>query len=93
MVLSTLLAQVRSAIEVEAAFRAFSDVRQPRCQKVIDSSRETGTIFCGKDPVAGLDPKRLNEALTSRWQHIHGLDHDTHKSEALAKFEAYRETA
>ncbi|KAI0505854.1 salicylate hydroxylase [Xylaria bambusicola] len=92
MVLAALLAHVRSANEVEAAFRAFSDVRLPRCQKVIDSSRETGTIFCGRYPAAGLDPERLNEALTARWQHIHDLDHDGHISEALVKFEVYRKT-
>ncbi|KAI0555864.1 salicylate hydroxylase [Xylaria curta] len=93
MVLAALLAHVHSANEIEAAFQAFSDVRQPRCQKVIDSSRETGIIFCGRHPAAGLDPERLNEALMTRWQHIHGLDHDTHKSEALEKFEAYKKTA
>ncbi|KAI0411382.1 hypothetical protein F5X98DRAFT_380802 [Xylaria grammica] len=92
VVLSALLAHVRSASEIEAAFQAFSDVRQPRCQKVIDSSRETGNTVCGRHPAAGLDPERLNEALRTRCQHIHGLDHDTHKSEALAKFEAYGET-
>ncbi|RWA07078.1 hypothetical protein EKO27_g8029 [Xylaria grammica] len=89
MILAALLAHVRSANEIEAAFQAFGDVRQPRCQKVIGSD---GYHSCGRHSAAGLDPERLNEALTTRLQHIHGLDHDTHKSEALEKFEAYRET-
>ncbi|KAI0100099.1 salicylate hydroxylase [Nemania sp. FL0031] len=90
MVLGKLLANVRSPSEVEAAFLAFKDVRLPRCQRIIDSSRETGTIFCGQDPEARLEPEKLKEALMMRWGHIYGIDHEEHIVEALRKFETYK---
>ncbi|KAI1778548.1 salicylate hydroxylase [Hypoxylon cercidicola] len=87
MVLGKLLGAVTSAGEISAAMEAFSDVRRPRCQRVIDSSRGTARILCGKHPEAGLDPDRLKETLMPRWNHIYGIDHEKHESDALQKFE------
>lgn len=87
MILGKLLGAVRSSEEIGTAFQAYSDLRRPRCQKVIDSSRETGQILCGQHPAAGLDPGKMRDILMSRWEHIHGLDHDEHEAEALRRFE------
>ncbi|XXG96085.1 hypothetical protein Hte_002363 [Hypoxylon texense] len=87
MVLGKLLGAVTSGEEVSAAMEAFSDVRRPRCQMVIDSSRGTGRILCGRHSEAGLDPEKLKETLLPRWKHIYGIDHESHESEALRKFE------
>ncbi|KAI0165448.1 salicylate hydroxylase [Hypoxylon sp. FL1284] len=87
MVLGALLGAVKSPGEISTAMEAFSNVRRPRCQRVIDSSRGTGDILCGQHPEAGLDPDKLKETLMPRWEHIHGLDLEKHESEAVKEFE------
>lgn len=60
-----------------------------RCQRVIDSSRVTGIICGGREEGAGLDPKRLLEALKDRWGFIMGLDLDENREEALGKMDEF----
>lgn len=85
-VLKCLLAHVTSPDQIEAAFAAYSSVRMPRCQRIIDSSRGTGDILCGQDIDAGLGPTRLRDALGPRWAHIYSFDLEEHKLEAVNKF-------
>ncbi|KAI0805798.1 salicylate hydroxylase [Xylaria sp. FL0064] len=82
MVLGTLLAKVSSSQDIESAFRAYDEVRRPRCQQVIDSSRETGRILCGQ---SSLQADNLRELLAPRWNFIFGLDMEAHKQDSLAK--------
>ncbi|KAI1352182.1 salicylate hydroxylase [Xylaria sp. FL0043] len=82
MVLGALLAEISSSKDIESAFRAYDEVRRPRCQQVIDSSRETGRIFCGQ---SGLQADKLRGLLAPRWDFIFGLDMEAHKQDALAK--------
>nr|QJQ82466.1 PesA [Pestalotiopsis humus] len=86
MILGTLLKQVDSPSQIEAAFEAYSIVRRPRCQKIIDSSRGTGGMLCGQNVETGLDPDKLKAALGPRWAFIYSLDMEQHKKEALDKF-------
>lgn len=90
MVLSALLGHSASPSDVEAAFKAYDELRRPRCQRVIDSSRGTGEILCGKNPDAGLKLEKLAQALAPRWAFL-GLDHKTYIQEALTKFDKFRE--
>ncbi|KAI1395720.1 salicylate hydroxylase [Hypoxylon fuscum] len=85
MVLQELLGNITSPKDITAAFKAYDVVRRPRCQRVIDSSRETGMILCGQDAYAGLDPEKLREVLAPRWDFIFGLDMSVHKEHALLK--------
>ncbi|KAH8161097.1 hypothetical protein CIB48_g7142 [Xylaria polymorpha] len=73
MVLAALLAKVSSAEDIESAFKAYiyDRVRRPRCQQVIDSSREPSHILCGQ---SGLEANNLRELLAPRWSFIFGLD-------------------
>lgn len=77
--------QGQRAVEIAHAFQAYSAVRKDRSQKVIDSSRGTGLIFCGQDPEAGLEPDKMMGLLAPRWGFIRGIDFDKYKEEALAK--------
>lgn len=86
MILGTLLRQVDSPSQIEAAFEAYSIVRGPRCQRIIDSSRGTGGMLCGQNVETGLDPGKLKAALGPRWAFIYSLDMEQHKKEALDKF-------
>ncbi|KAI1284787.1 salicylate hydroxylase [Xylaria sp. FL0933] len=82
MVVGALLAEISSSKDIESAFRAYDEVRRPRCQQVIDSSRETGRILCGQ---SGLQADKLRGLLAPRWDFIFGLDMEAHKQDALAK--------
>lgn len=85
MVLGALFGKVTSSKDIPAAFKAYDIVRRPRCQRIIDSSRETGLIFCGRHKDIGLDPDKLRESIGSRWNFIFSLDMQAHKEEAINK--------
>ncbi|KAI0024482.1 salicylate hydroxylase [Xylariomycetidae sp. FL0641] len=88
MVLQELLKNVNCAADISLAFKAYDTLRRPRCQRIIDSSRETGMILCGQNADVGLNPEKLREALAPRWQFIMDLDMNAHKEEALKSFKA-----
>lgn len=90
MILGTLLSEIKLPSEVACAFQAYDTVRRERCQRVIDSSRGTGLIFCGQNPEAGLDPDKVRTLLAPRWGFIGGIDLAAYKEEALAKMKALR---
>lgn len=87
MVLGNLLARSHTSEQIFAAFQAYDFVRRPRGQAIIDSSRNTGLIVCGQDPDVGLDPAKMKEALSPRWNFIMGLDTEGHIQDAVKKFE------
>lgn len=83
MILGALLAEFDSAEDVGVAFEVYDAVRRPRCQRVIDSSRETGLLFCGRNDEVGLDPERLRTALAEKWVFLHGKDLVEYKAKAV----------
>ncbi|KAI8956907.1 salicylate hydroxylase [Daldinia sp. FL1419] len=83
MILGHLLSHTKSKDELDAAFKAYDVVRRPRGQRVIDSSRGTGQIFCGQSREIGLDPAKLRELVPGRWGFIMSLDIQQHKQDAL----------
>lgn len=87
MVLGTLFANIASPSEISAAFKAYDLIRRPRCQQVIDSSRETGRILCGQ---VDLRAEELMKLLAPRWNFIFGLDMESHKREALEALKTAR---
>ncbi|KAK3314591.1 hypothetical protein B0H66DRAFT_627221 [Apodospora peruviana] len=54
MILGTLLRNISSADDINAASRAYDAIRRPRCQRVIDSSQAMGDICCVQDPRSDL---------------------------------------
>ncbi|KUI66790.1 Salicylate hydroxylase [Cytospora mali] len=88
MILGTLLGETKVPSEITRAFQAYNAVRRDRCQRVIDSSRGTGLIFCGQDPDAGLDPEKIRGLLAPRWDFIASIDLAAYKEEALEKMKA-----
>ncbi|KAK3683009.1 salicylate hydroxylase [Podospora appendiculata] len=79
----------RPVDKIAAAFQAFDAVRRPRCQRVIDSSRDTGVLTCGQDPDAGLNPDKMRAAFGGRWTFIFGLDLDEYKQDAMGKMHEF----
>ncbi|RDA90086.1 hypothetical protein CP533_5562 [Ophiocordyceps camponoti-saundersi (nom. inval.)] len=85
MVLAVLLSSVSRPDDLDAAFEAYDAVRRPRCQRVIESSRAVGQVFCGQDREIGLDADKMRETLPSRWEFLVSLNMDEHRMEALCK--------
>ncbi|KAI4597318.1 hypothetical protein KJ359_004424 [Pestalotiopsis sp. 9143b] len=83
MLLGKLIANVSSPEEIVAAFKAYDALRRPRCQKVVDTSRDTGLLFCGE---YGLDVAELRAQISTRWNFILQLDMEKHIQEALDEF-------
>ncbi|KAI1868447.1 uncharacterized protein JN550_006363 [Neoarthrinium moseri] len=88
LVLGHLLSNISSPQEIEDAFKAFDQVRRPRCQAVIDSGRATGRLFCGQDPDVGLSAEKMGNALGPLFAHLDTLSLDSHKEAALNNLKA-----
>jgi salicylate hydroxylase len=93
MVLQELFRHIRSPSQIGAAFKIYDSLRRPRCQRIIDSSRETGHILCGQNADAGLDPEKLGGLLATKWDFIAGLDMNEHKQDAVMKLKELMEAS
>jgi salicylate hydroxylase len=69
-VLSELIGKVKSAGELEAAFKAYDEVRRPRSQRVVTTSREAGHLYELEDGNAGFDLKKTKDLLQTRYKWI-----------------------
>ncbi|KAM7185882.1 hypothetical protein V8F33_012148 [Rhypophila sp. PSN 637] len=86
MILGALFREIDSVDQVMAVFKAYDQVRRPRCQQVIDSSRGMGLTFCAKDAeLAILDPAAFKARLSGRWDFIFAIDFDQYKQDAKEK--------
>jgi salicylate hydroxylase len=68
---------------VEAAFQAYDEVRRPRAQEQVRTTKECGEIYNLLDPVAGEDMEKVVQNLNGRfkWLWEHDLDSDVKKVE------------
>lgn len=89
VILKELLQSCRSSADCTAAFIAFDSIRRPRCQRIIDSSRETGGILCGRDNRSGLEPDKIGGLLAHQWDFIMGIDLSAHKANGLEAFHKF----
>lgn len=58
---------------IPAAFRVYDATRRERTQRLVEDSRETGTLYDLEHPVFGTDKEKLKETLLTRmdwvWKH------------------------
>ena len=87
-ILGHLIGNISSAEDIAAAFKAFDALRRPRCQRVIDTGRETGRLFCGQNEAVGVDANKLNEAIGQTFANVGALKLESHKEEALQTMRA-----
>ncbi|KAI0881075.1 salicylate hydroxylase [Annulohypoxylon maeteangense] len=87
MILSTLLGRAKSPVEALTALKVYDQVRRPRTQQVVESSRVTGTMLTGVNEETGLDIKKF-KSFMSRWDFIIDIDMEKHRDEALQMMEA-----
>lgn len=84
MVLRTLLASIKAPQQLDDALHAYDEVRRPRNQRIVESSRDTEMIMTGRGAGIGVDAGKMREALMERWGFIHDFDIKMHKEDALA---------
>lgn len=84
LILSSLLKRAKSPTEAHTALQVYDQVRRPRTQQVVDSSRETGYIFTGPSSNFDLDSAEAMKAnLPQRWDFIMDFDVERHVEIAL----------
>ncbi|KAI0481385.1 hypothetical protein GGR56DRAFT_630022 [Xylariaceae sp. FL0804] len=86
LILSTLLGRAKSTQEARVALEAYDEIRRPRTQRIVDSSRETGNILIGKGDKTGLELKQSG-GLLRRWDFIIDLDVEKHRDKAIQVME------
>ncbi|KAI8945740.1 FAD/NAD(P)-binding domain-containing protein [Xylaria longipes] len=87
LILSTLLGRAKTPVEALTALKVYDQVRRPRTQRIVESSRATGIMLTGGDREVGLDPKKL-KSFMSRWDFIIDIDMKKHRDEAIQMMEA-----
>ncbi|KAF2206737.1 hypothetical protein CERZMDRAFT_52467 [Cercospora zeae-maydis SCOH1-5] len=87
LVLSSLLGRISTREQAVVALQVYDEARRPRTQRIVDSSRETGLIFTGKNPDYPMDFAGLNGKLVQRWDFILDFDNAKARDEAVQKLE------
>ncbi|KAJ5970504.1 Monooxygenase FAD-binding [Penicillium vulpinum] len=90
-VLAELLSDSRagSVDGIVAAFKAYDDIRRPRSQKVVTSSKENADIFCLCFDGVRDDPMKLKETLDQRLKWLWDLDVQDQVERAREKMVEY----
>ncbi|KAK6835048.1 salicylate hydroxylase [Apiospora arundinis] len=83
LVLSTLLGRATTPTEVLKALEVYDQVRRPRTQQIVASSKETGLVSTGRGEETGLDLEKLQKQLLPRWDFILNFDVEKHLADAL----------
>ncbi|KAI0113605.1 FAD/NAD(P)-binding domain-containing protein [Nemania sp. FL0031] len=83
LILSALLGRAKGLDEALVALSVYDEVRRPRTQSIVESSRVTGTILAGQGEETGLDLEKLRQKLLPRWSFIIDFDNEAHLKKAL----------
>ncbi len=87
LVLSTLLGRVRDPMLIPNAFAAYDQVRRPRSQRVVTTSREAGRLYGMMAEGVGGDLEKIRERTGRRMEWIWNRDLERQNGEAVALFE------
>ena len=87
LVLETLLGKVEDPLQIPVAFSAYDQVRRPRTQKVVSTSREAGQVFAMRAEGIGKDVEKMARNLETRMHWIWGRDLGAQNREAVRLFE------
>ena len=87
LILSTLLGRAKTPAEARTALKVYDQVRRPRTQRIVESSRDTGLIVAGLGEETKLDFGKLRAKLLPRWDFIVDFDNEKHRDEAVEMME------
>ena len=91
MVLQTLFEHVKEPSQINSTLLAYDQIRRPRSQSIVASSKRAGEIMTGRSE-HGLDAAKILNALVSAWDFIHNQDQKEQKRKALDAFRQISET-
>ncbi|KAL2282257.1 hypothetical protein FJTKL_11078 [Diaporthe vaccinii] len=83
-ILSSHLSHAKTTKEAVHALKAYDEVRRPRTQRIVDSSRGTGVILTGRGGETKMPLDRVKEKLVNRWDFILDIDLEKHRDDAIA---------
>ena len=86
-VLSALFEKVSTPGHVPNALAAYDQIRRPRAQKVVSTSRETGQLVSMSLPGVGDDLDKMKEKLETRLDWIFDRDLVAQNDEAVQVFQ------
>ncbi|KAH7355467.1 salicylate 1-hydroxylase-like protein [Pyrenochaeta sp. MPI-SDFR-AT-0127] len=84
-ILSALISLCHSKADLKKAFYAYDDVRRPRTQKLVKTSREAGMLWEFEDPDAGDDTDALKRNAVQRmnWIWDYEIIEDLEKAKSI----------
>jgi salicylate hydroxylase len=65
---------VTTAADAEKAFLAYDEVRRPRSQRVVTTSRENASVLCLSSEVVGKDASKLRDSLSKKFNWLWDFD-------------------
>ncbi|KAI0592832.1 mannitol 1-phosphate dehydrogenase [Biscogniauxia sp. FL1348] len=71
-ILSNLIAEAKSLGDVDRAFKAYDEVRRPRTQKLVTTSKEAGMLY--EFELEGDDLEAIERNMTTRMKWIWDID-------------------
>jgi len=89
LVLESLLGRVTDVKQIAAAFKAYDQVRRPRTQKVVATSREAGEILTQIHPSFGEDLKKIKQEVETRMSWMWDADMNEHVQDAVKAMEVF----
>ncbi|KAK7954734.1 salicylate hydroxylase [Apiospora saccharicola] len=84
LILSALLGRATTPEEALKALKIYGEVRRPRTQRIVESSKGTGLIATGRGEETGLELEKLREKMMPRWDFILDFDVEKHLADAVA---------
>ena len=81
--------RVQSARDVEAAFQAYDEIRRPRAQRVVTSSKENADLLCLCLNGVGDDETKLKATFQERMRWLWDLDVQDQVEQARQKMMSY----
>ena len=85
--LVTLLGKIQNVKQIPFAFAAYDQVRRPRSQKVVTTSREAGRLGAFEEEGVGSNIEKVRERLSNRMHWIWNRDMVAQNAEAVRLFE------
>lgn len=82
-ILSSLLGHAKTTKDAVSALKAYDEVRRPRTQRIVESSRGTGVIMTGRGGETKMPLDQVKEKLMHRWDFILDIELEKHRDEAI----------
>jgi salicylate hydroxylase len=89
LVLESLLGRITDKKQIAAAFKAYDQVRRPRTQKVVATSREAGELLSQNIPSVGSDLQKIKQQVETRMFWMWDKDMNEQVQEAVKAMEGF----